>query len=91
MTATKQCLQIHVYFCFTVGTVLFVQAGIVRLWWDAVAPFIYVCTLDGTVHLWDSRNGERVAQWFGHTDGILDFKVSRFVLNVLVSQTRSSM
>ncbi|KAI0217797.1 Angio-associated migratory cell protein, partial [Lamellibrachia satsuma] len=53
------------------------EAGIVRLWWDTVAPFIYACTLDGVVHLWDSRNGERVAQWFGHTDGILDFKVSK--------------
>ena len=53
------------------------QAGVVRLWWDAVAPFLYVCTLDGVVHLWDGRTGERVAQWFGHTDGILDFKISR--------------
>ncbi|KAL5006127.1 hypothetical protein ScPMuIL_017285 [Solemya velum] len=51
--------------------------GVVKLKWDATSPLVYTCSLDGNVALWDCRNGERVSQWCGHTDSVLDFSISR--------------
>ncbi|CAH1788775.1 unnamed protein product [Owenia fusiformis] len=53
------------------------ENGIVRLRWDESTPFIYTCTLDGIVHMWDGRNGQRMAQWYGHQGEILDFDITR--------------
>ncbi len=48
--------------------------------WHPTESLIYTCTLDGAVHLWDTRSGERKRQWFGHTKDILDFDLTKYVL-----------
>ncbi len=44
---------------------------------------IFTAALDGIVRLWDMRSGECVQQWGGHTDTILDLKVSRNVDKII--------
>jgi len=53
------------------------QAGIVRLAWSNDDPLVYTATLDGSVHLWDSRTGNCERQWFGHSEEVLDMTISR--------------
>lgn len=53
------------------------EAGIVKLYWDRLSPLLYTSSLDGIVRLWDSRNGQVMSKWTGHTDAILDFEISK--------------
>lgn len=52
------------------------EAGITRLKWDN-SSMIYTTTLDGMVHMWDTKNGQKVAQWSGHEGEILDMDISK--------------
>ncbi len=37
----------------------------------------FTAALDGIIRLWDIRSGECLKEWHGHTDTILDLKISR--------------
>ena len=53
-------------------------AGIATLCFDPTVSYhIFTGALDGVVRLWDIRSGECVNQWCGHTDAILDLKISK--------------
>lgn len=49
--------------------------GIVKLIWNGQHHVITVC-LDGVVRAWDTRSGQLVKSWEGHTAGILDVALS---------------
>lgn len=53
-------------------------AGIVTLCLDPTVSYhVFTGALDGVVRLWDIRSGECVNQWCGHTEAILDLKLSK--------------
>lgn len=52
-------------------------AGIERLVWHPNGLFVYTCTSDGRIFLWDSRNGQELNCWLGHRKGIYDVDLSR--------------
>ncbi len=47
-------------------------AGIVKTQWKTTGTLVTAC-LDGKLRLVDSRNGEVVREWTGHSAEILDF------------------
>lgn len=59
---------------------LTLQTGIVRVRWDSASPVVCLGGLDGRVQLWDSRSGQRLSTYEGHSSEILDLDLSRYVL-----------
>eukprot|EP00541_Cyclophora_tenuis_P006596 CAMPEP_0116543984 /NCGR_PEP_ID=MMETSP0397-20121206/1866_1 /TAXON_ID=216820 /ORGANISM="Cyclophora tenuis, Strain ECT3854" /LENGTH=250 /DNA_ID=CAMNT_0004068147 /DNA_START=70 /DNA_END=825 /DNA_ORIENTATION=- len=49
--------------------------GITRLRWHDSAPVLVSSMVDGSVQIWDARNGQRVKLLTGHTDVINDLSV----------------
>lgn len=65
-------------------------AEIEQLLWDPKGPFVYTCTADAKVCLWDARNGQQVGCWTGHRKGIFDMDLSRdgkFLVTVSYDKT----
>lgn len=56
------------------------QTGIVRVRWDSASPVVCLGGLDGRVQLWDSRSGQRLSTYEGHSSEILDLDLSRYVI-----------
>lgn len=51
------------------------EGGISKLLWCPTNPFLlYTAGLDGSVKVWDGRNGNMQASRIGHKDNILDLK-----------------
>lgn len=50
--------------------------GITRLVWHPTMPLIFTSSSDGTVCVWDARNGSCIKTLTGHTDMINDLAVS---------------
>lgn len=51
------------------------NGGITRLCWHPSLPLIITCTTNGTIHLWDARNGRLLRTVTGHSDVINDMVV----------------
>ncbi|BFZ21975.1 hypothetical protein BsWGS_25014 [Bradybaena similaris] len=51
--------------------------GIVKLMWSRTSPVFYTACLDGNFRQFDSRNGQLVRTWHGHSAQILDFDLAR--------------
>ena len=49
--------------------------GITRLQWHPTLPLVYTASSDGTIRIWDARNGNLVTALTGHTDMINDLSV----------------
>ena len=55
------------------------KEGVVKMVWHPKLPYlIFSAGLDGVTRLIDSRNGQLVRQFTGHTANILDLQVSRY-------------
>lgn len=52
------------------------ETGIVRVRWDSSSPVVCLGGLDGRVQLWDSRSGQRLSTYEGHSSEILDLDLS---------------
>ncbi|OQS05627.1 angio-associated migratory cell protein [Thraustotheca clavata] len=48
------------------------EAGVIKLMWHPTEPFVYTCTVDGMIHVWDARNGQLQRSLSGHSEMILD-------------------
>lgn len=53
------------------------EAGLVHLQWEESSSLVSTCCLDGALRLWDSRSGNMVSEYHGHTAEILDFTINR--------------
>eukprot|EP01119_Soliformovum_irregulare_P021813 TRINITY_DN7335_c0_g1_i1.p1 TRINITY_DN7335_c0_g1~~TRINITY_DN7335_c0_g1_i1.p1 ORF type:complete len:414 (-),score=102.72 TRINITY_DN7335_c0_g1_i1:109-1194(-) len=51
--------------------------GVIKLVWHPSDLLIYSCSMDGTIRLWDGRNGRCERTWKGHKDIVLDFALSK--------------
>ncbi|GFN90510.1 angio-associated migratory cell protein, partial [Plakobranchus ocellatus] len=51
--------------------------GVVKILWSQSGATFYTSCLDGNVRQFDSRNGQLVKTWHGHTAGIMDFDIAR--------------
>jgi len=51
--------------------------GVVKLLWSQTSPILYTACLDGNFRQFDSRNGQLVRTWHGHSAAILDFDLAR--------------
>lgn len=49
-----------------------IVAGITRLVWHPILPYIYTSASDGVIRLWDARSGVCLSSLTGHTDVIND-------------------
>ena len=49
--------------------------GITRLQWHPTLPLVFVSTTEGSVMLWDARNGELLITLTGHTNVINDLHI----------------
>lgn len=50
--------------------------GIVKILWSPNDASFFTSCLDGNIRQFDSRNGQLLKTWQGHTAGILDFDIS---------------
>ena len=48
------------------------DAAVTKLRWHPVRHQIISSSIDGTVRIWDARDGSKVKELTGHTDGVLD-------------------
>ncbi|EQC26391.1 hypothetical protein SDRG_15736 [Saprolegnia diclina VS20] len=48
------------------------EAGVIKLMWHPTEPFVYTCTVDGMIHVWDARSGQLQRSLSGHQEMILD-------------------
>ncbi|KAG6550304.1 hypothetical protein Mapa_008265 [Marchantia paleacea] len=53
------------------------EDGIVKVLWPTGSHLIYTASLDYSVRIWDSRTGELVRRFQGHSDSIMDMAVSK--------------
>jgi WD40 repeat protein len=51
-------------------------AGITRLQWHATQPWVFISTTEGSVHVWDARDGKLLRSLTGHTDVVNDLHVT---------------
>jgi len=59
------------------------EEGVVKVLCVPEKPFVvFSCSLDNTLGVWDSRTGDLVKRFYGHTDHVLDFD---FLNDVIVS------
>jgi angio-associated migratory cell protein len=63
------------------------ETGVVKAVWHPVDPFLFTGSTDGLVRKWDARTGECVAIWRGHSDMILDLRISTYGFYCFVSQS----
>ncbi|KAJ9077545.1 60S ribosomal subunit assembly or modification protein [Entomophthora muscae] len=52
------------------------EDSVIKLIWHPTAPFIYSCSVDQTVCMWDARTGACVRKWQGHQDSVLALALS---------------
>jgi WD40 repeat protein len=67
-TANNACRQT----CVHMSSPGSVAAGVTRLLWHPVFPFIYTSASDGVIRLWDTRSGVCLKSLTGHSDVIND-------------------
>ncbi|KAI8144765.1 quinon protein alcohol dehydrogenase-like superfamily [Fennellomyces sp. T-0311] len=53
------------------------EDAVVKVQFVKNSPLLVSCAADRKVKMWDSRTGECVKSWVGHSDTVLDFAVSQ--------------
>jgi len=53
------------------------KKGVVKVLWHPREPWVITASIDRTIGVWDTRNGERIRTFAGHTDILLGLAVSR--------------
>ena len=54
--------------------------AVVAVKWHPSLPVLYSCSLDGTIRVWDGRNGESLFMCVGHQNHVLDFHLTKYVV-----------
>jgi len=51
--------------------------AVVKVLWHLTEPFLYSCSMDKTVRVWDARTGACVKLFRGHVDPLLDIAITK--------------
>lgn len=51
--------------------------AVVKVVWHATEPFLYSCSMDKTVRVWDARTGANLKTFRGHVDPLLDIVITK--------------